>query len=507
MKKIVLIIMILTIISKFIGFGRELVLSYFYGASGISDAYLISTTIPTVVFAFIGMGIATSYIPIYSNIAEHTGIKQADLFTSKLANLLLVLCTLVVILVLIFTNSIVKMFASGFEGETLNLAVDFTRITVFGVYFSALVYVFTGYLQFNKNFSIPALIGVPYNLFVISSIYVSIKLNTAVLPIGILMAIISQLVILLPSVYKKGFRYKPIFHLNDENIRSITKLALPVILGTSVNQINKLVDRTIASQIAVGGISILNYTNRLVSFVLVLFATSVATVIYPTISKLATENNIKGLKKSLSEAISVINLLVIPTTIGAMVFAEPIVRLLFGRGAFDSQAISMTSYALFFYSTGMIGYGLREVLSRAFYSLQDTKTPMINAAVAVILNIILNIILSKFLGLGGLALATSISAIFCTILLLISLRKKIGPFGMKSTAISFIKIICASLLMGIIAKLLFNYLIITNSQNLSLIVSISVGALVYFITVYFMKIKDVDIIINAIKRKMKKTTI
>jgi putative peptidoglycan lipid II flippase len=153
----------------------------------------------------------------------------------------------------------------------------------------------------------------------------------------------------------------------------------------------------------------------------------------------------------------------------------------------------------------MIGFGLREVLSRAFYSLQDTKIPMINATIAMVINIVLNIILSKFLGIGGLALATSISAIFCTSLLFISLRKKIGSFGMKNITISFIKILCASLVMGVIAKVFYDILLNNINANLSLILSIGIGAVVYFIIIYFMKIEEVDIIVNAVKKKLKRS--
>ena len=196
-----------------------------------------------------------------------------------------------------------------------------------------------------------------------------------------------------------------------------------------------------------------------------------------------------------------VNLLVIPATFGSMIFAEQIVRLLFNRGMFDTQAISMTTSALFFYSLGMIGFGLRDVLSRAFYSMQDTKTPAINAAIAVVLNIILNIIFSKFLGIGGLALATSISAIFGTVLLFISFRKKIGPFGMKSIVFSFGKIVAASVIMGIIAKFSFNRMLMTFGENVSLILSISIGAVIYGIIIYFMKIEEVDILVGALKKR------
>jgi putative peptidoglycan lipid II flippase len=231
---------------------------------------------------------------------------------------------------------------------------------------------------------------------------------------------------------------------------------------------------------------------------------SIVTVMYPLISKMAAEKNFAGLKRALSQAISGINLLVIPATVGAMIFAEPIVRMLFGRGAFDEQAIMLTSVALFFYALGMVGIGLREVLSRAFYSLRDTKTPMYNATIAVTLNIVLNIILSRFIGLGGLALATSISALFCTFLLFISLRKKIGPFGLLEITRSFVKIVVASLVMGLLAKWVYEVLLLYLSANISLLLAIAIGAGVYFVLIYFMKIKEVEEIIRLAKQELKK---
>jgi putative peptidoglycan lipid II flippase len=280
-------------------------------------------------------------------------------------------------------------------------------------------------------------------------------------------------------------------------------IALPVIAGQSVNQINVLVDRTLASGIAVGGISALNYANRLNGFIQGLFVASISTVLYPMISKMAAEDNMKGLKASISEAISVINLLVIPATIGAMIFSKEIVTLLFGRGAFTPEAIDMTGGALFYYSIGMIAFGLRDILSRAFYALQDTKTPMINATIAVVINIILNLVLSKYLGIGGLALATSIAAIVGTLLLFIALRRKIGGFGLKEITKSFIKISIASILMGFIALGSFNFFSQNIRQNLALILAIGIGALAYAILIYFMRIPEVDRTIEAMKKKVK----
>lgn len=505
MKKTALMIMLVTVLSKTLGFVRDITLSYFYGASNITDAYLISITIPMVIFAFIGMGISTGYIPMYSRIEKNEGAREANRYTNNLVNVLLVVCTAIFIFGIMFTQPIVKIFASGFEGNTLSLAIRFTKISLVGIYFSGLIYVFSGFLQIKENYTVPALMGFPFNICIILSIVISSNGDILILSIGSVIATASQLIIMMPSVYKNGYRYKFVIDYKDEYIKKMVYIALPVIIGVSVNQINVLVDRTIASSIAVGGISALNYANRLNLFIQGIFVMPIATVMYPMISKMVAEDNMKGLKKTVSQAISSINLLVVPATVGAMIFAKPVVRLLFGRGAFDSQALSMTSYALLFYSIGMVGVGLREVLSRAFYSMQDTKTPMINAAIGMVLNIILNIILSRFLGIGGLALATSIAAIFTTILLFISLRKKIDSFGMKQISISFLKILFTSLVMGLIAKLSFDYLTPNIfSQNSSLLIAIGIGAVTYFVIIYFMKIDDVDVIVNAIKKKLRR---
>lgn len=503
MKKTALLLMIITVFSKIFGFAREISLSYFYGATSISDIYIVSLTIPLAIFGFIGTGVATGYIPMYSKIENELGEEEGNRFTNNLVNILLLVCTFILIIGLVFTKPIVKAFALGFTGETLELAVKFTRITMFQVYFMGLVIIFSGFLQIKKSYFVPALTGFPMNFVIIISMIISKRTNVMVLVVGSVIAYVAQLIFLIPFIRKKGYRYKFIFDLKDKYIKDMANIVGSVIIGVSVNQINTLVDRTMSSQISDGAMSALNYAGRLNGFVHGLFVVSIATVMYPMISKMAVKDNMSGLKKSLLDAVSAISLVVIPTTIGAMIFAKPIVELLFNRGAFDSKAVAMTAEALFFYSFGMVAFGLRDILSRVFYSLQDVKTPMINAAIALSINIILNIILSKLLGIGGLALATSISGIFCTTLLFISLRKKIGPFGVKSIAASSIKILCASLIMGLAAKLSFVFLLKNISTNLALVFSIALGALIYFVLVYIMRVKDVELLVNAIKRRLK----
>ncbi|MEK5491328.1 murein biosynthesis integral membrane protein MurJ [Paenibacillus sp. FSL R7-0297] len=496
MRKTAIFIILITVVSNALGFLRDIVLSYFYGTTGVSDAYLISLTIPGIIFTFIGVGLSTIFIPVYSSALSEKNQISADKFMNNTINFLLIACSFIAIIGLVFAEESVKLFASGFKGETLRLAVSFTRISVFGIYFSGLIYILNGYLQMKNKFIITVAMGLPFNIIGILFIFLGHKFNIMLLSLGSIASVAVQFLFLLYFAKKQGFRYELILNKDDEYFKKMLNLSLPVILGVSVNQINSLVDQMIASNLVAGGISALNYANKINLSVNTIFVMSVVTMLYPKISKLAAEKNFEELKKSAIETINIIIIIILPITMGILIFSKQIITLLFGRGAFNSLAIEMTSEVLIYFSIGMIGFGLREVLSRVFYSMQDTKTPMLNAAIGLVLNIILNIILSKFLGIGGLALATSISAIFTTILLFISLTIKVGDFSFKKIMGDFTKVLISSVIMALGSQQLFLYFSSRFSSNISLVISILSGVLIYSFLIYILKI---DIVTNLVK--------
>lgn len=503
MNKTTLILMIVEIVSKIVGFTKYIILGLYYGTSYMTDAYLISLTIPLTIFDSIGNGITTTFIPIYSKMLSRGKDKESAEYVSNLINVLFVCSTFIITFSIAFAPYLVKLFASGFSQKTFHLTVILTRVAIIGIYFTTLISVLTGFLYANKNYIVPKIMKIPFNLIIIFSIIISSKTNIVLLSVGTLLAIITEFVALAFFSYKRGYRHIFRIDLNDQNLRKMQKLSVSTIIGTSVEDINKLVDRTIASQIIIGGISALSFADRLNEFVQQIFVGSVVTVMYPNFAKMVADGKMNKFKTLLSGAIGTIYLTIVPAAVGAMIFSKPIVEILFGRGAFDFQAVHLTSQGLFFYSIGMIPFGTREVLSKALYSLQDMKTPMINAGIAMILNFVLNMILSRYLGIGGLALASSISAIVCTALLFTNLRKKIGSFCLKSVAISFIKILFASVIMGALAQFTYQSLMNNINENISLLFSIGVGAFVYIIIIYFMKIEEVDLMVRKVKKKIK----
>ncbi|MDK2564684.1 murein biosynthesis integral membrane protein MurJ [Romboutsia sedimentorum] len=504
-------LMAVTLIAKFLGFGRELALATAYGASGTSDAFLVAMNIPAVIFTAIGTSLGTAFIPLYCDVDSKLGEREANKFTNNVFNIVVLICLAFSVIGVLFTPQIVKLFAIGFKGETLAQAIYFTRIMLLGMAFLGMSYIMMAYLQVKENFMIPGLMPVPYNMFIIIAILVSVKVSPYLLPWGALIGLLFQFLFQLPFAMKKGFRYRPYINLKDEYLKKMLWLIGPVLIGVAVNQINTIVDRTIASTLVEGSISALNYANKLNQFVMGMFIVSISSVIYPMLSKLSSENNKDKFNRSISTSINAVTLIVIPISVGAIILANPIVKLLFQRGEFDARATQMTAIALMFYSVGMIGFGLRDILGKVFYSLKDTKTPMINGVIAMGLNITLNITFVKFtnMQLAGLAFATSISALVTIALLFISLRRKIGPFGGKSIALVMIKSMISAALMAVVALFAYNTIAsILGSgaiqEIITLAASVGMGALVYGISIILLKVSEVNLILDTIKSKIKK---
>lgn len=501
MKKVIANVILITVLAKVLGFAREILLSYFFGATGISDAYLVSQTIPGTIFQFVGTGLATSFIPVFMNILTKEGKKRADSFTNTVISIVFIFSTFVILLVWVFTPFIIKIFASGFQGQTLYYAIWFTRINIMSLYFSSMIYVFTSYLQACNKFKMVAFAAIPNSIVIIASIILGAKLHIYALPIGSVVAVFIQLIFIYAGVKQREFKLSLNVDFKNKYVKEVYKLMIPVIIGVSVNQINVLVDRTIASNVAIGGISALLYADSLVMFVQGIFAQSIATIYYPTITLMSEENKISELKSQISEALGGMVFLLLPITVGAVILARPIVSLLYGRGAFSENAVNMTSIALMFYSIGIVAFGVRELLSRVFYAFHDTKTPMKNAMYGMILNIILNIILSRTMGIGGLAFATSMSSIVTSMLLFLHLTERIGVFIKPNFIKNILKILISVFVLGVISAIMYYIVFEKYGLYCRLFLTVFIGGVVYFIMTLILKIEIVTDIIREIKHK------
>lgn len=497
-----LILMVLTVLSKVFGFAREMVLSYFYGASTVSDAFVIAHSIPIVLIGVVSNGITTSYIPMYSSILEKKGKRRADRFTSNLVNVTFVIATLAIIFGEVFTTPLVKIFAFGLEGEALQLAVEFTRFSLLSIYALVISAVFRGYLNLHDEFVVPAATGFILNIIIISSIVLSKSTTVHILGLGLFLANTLQYVIFIKPMRKTGFKNKKIFDLKSVHLREMLRISIPVMIGVAVMELNNVADKFFASFLATGAITNLNYAQRLAGFVSGIVIVSITTASYPEMSRYGSTGDIDGLKKSTVSSIGLANFLVFPASVGLMALAQPIMDLLFGRGAITPQDVVAMSAALFCYGPMLMAQGARDVLNRSFYAIKDTKTPMVVSSIMVAINIILDGVLLKPLGLHGLAAATSLATIAGMLMMYVIFRKKIGQFGFKALLMNYIKVGLASVLMGFSTHFVYGFLLNRVHGILALVGSMLIAVIVYAVLVLFLKVEEVNKAFDLIKSKV-----
>lgn len=505
----VLLIIIFTLGSKFLGFLREVLIASKFGSGKQTDTFFIAASATTLIGSFILNSISTTFIPVISEVETKEGRKGKIKHTNNMLNLTAALSLILIIIAFIGTPLIVKILASGFKGEQFVLAVKLIRIGLPIILFSGLIGVLKGFLESEHRFYATALIGLPFNLvYIFYLIFISSLFEIKGLMISAVIAVLSQLLVQIPELRRAEFRYKFIFDLKDNYIKRVLYLSLPVIVGVAINDINAIVDKTLASRLVSGSISALNYANRLNGLVLGVFISAITTVVFPLLAEEFSNDNLSGVKKIMAYGVNIILLITIPATVGLIILATPIVQVAFERGAFTPDDTIMTSSALIFYSLGLVASSLRLLITRVYYSLQDTKTPMINGAISLGLNIIFNFIFIQFMAHAGLAFATSIANTVATLLLYYELKKKIGSLGTKGYVSNFIKAGFASVIMGVIVYVvyhgLFGLLGVSKMANLlSLLSAVGIGILVYGVLCYIFGIKEVKDLIKRSKNRVR----
>ncbi|MGO4987352.1 murein biosynthesis integral membrane protein MurJ [Gallicola sp. Sow4_E12] len=504
MKSVAAVLMIISALSKILGFLREMVFSYFFGTGITKDAYVIATAIPTILAGFVGTALTIGNIPIYTR-ENKKGREWGDLFTSRIANLIFVIVTLFVIAVLVYPEGVVKLIAGGYEGEVLKLTIQYMRIMIFSLYAISLFSLYQGYLNANDSFVLSALAPFSMNAVIILFTIAAGMVDKIYLPLGFIVSYFVQFMFIVPGLKKLHYSYRLSFSIKDESVKDFIRLALPMMMALIVSNIANLIDNNIASYLTPGGVSALDYSYRIIGIVTGILIFPITTAIYPTMSKMGTQGQIPELKKIITENSTTISILNVPSIIGLIVLSRPIISAIYGRGAFGEESVLMTSTVLIFYAPMLIGMGITDIYNRAFYSLQDTKTPVIVSSISMIADIVLNFLLSPIMGLSGLALSSSIGRVVNAVLLMWVLRMRIGKIGLKVFVHKFIIIAATSIIMGIFAYVFNDFAASAMDPMLGLMLTIIFATALYFSILSVMKVISIqEIIIKAVRFKKKK---
>lgn len=500
-----------TLLSRILGFIRDMVIARYFGAGFSTDAFFVAFRIPNLLRRLFAEGsLSIAFIPVFTEHLKNNGKDQAFQMARSALRLLAVILVLVTITGILLAPAVVHVIAPGFSDspDKHELTVLLTRIMFPYVFFICLVALCMGILNVLGHFAAPALAPVFLNLAIIASVFlISPEMEAPVLALafGVLAGGVLQLLLQLPFLIKKGFLFWEKAALYHPGLKKIGKLMLPAIFGAGVYQVNILAGTLLASLLEEGSISYLYYADRLVQFPLGVFAISTATAILPSISRQAAEKDYESVKETFAYAMRLIFFITLPSMVGLIVLREPIVKILFQRGSFSAEATQMTAYALLCYAVGLWAFSAVRVVVSTFYALSDTKTPVKIAIISIAANIILGILLMWPLGHGGLALATSLASMMNFGMLVIALRTRLGAIGWRNMCFSILRSFVCALLMGIVVWVL-SCLIIPDQGSLweklaGVSASVALGLLLYIFLSFLVKSPELEYIYYIFKKR------
>ncbi|MBT6408515.1 MAG: murein biosynthesis integral membrane protein MurJ [Nitrospina sp.] len=501
----------MTLLSRLFGFLRDVVIAMAFGSSASADAFFVAFRIPNMQRRILGEGAVTAaFIPVFTETLTQRGESVAWKITANLFNILFIALTLASLFILIFSPAVITVFAPGFLDEPgkFELTVKLTRWMAPYLFFIGLAAFCMGILNSLKVFALPAATPILQNItMILSVLIIAPQMDEPImgLAIGVLVGGALQLLIQLPAVIKRGFRFEKTLNFKQEEVVKIARLMGPVILGLAVYEVNIMVDTLLASLLPGGSISYLYYGNRLVQLPLGIFAVALGVALLPTLSSQAAKGNLKELVQTVGFSIRLILFITIPATIGLIILREPIVNTLWERGEFLASTTEGTAIALLYYSVGLCAYSGIKIIAPAFYSLQDTKTPAKIGIYSMLLNMVLNLILMGPLQHGGIALATSLSALFNVALLIYHLRKRLGLMGGRKILRSTVKMSLAAITMGAITFLtkerFFHVGDPLSARLFALTACISIGILVYALISHFTRNEEWRFLLDLRKKK------
>lgn len=436
-----LLVMIITMVSRVLGLVRAGIIAYYFGASAMTDAFFSAFKISNFFRQLLGEGaLGSSFIPLYNERVESEGEENSKQFIYSILNLLFIFSTIVTILMLIFSQGIIDGIVSGFPDETKIIASRLLKIMSVYFVFISLSGMVCAILNNFKQFAVPASTSIFFNLAIIlASMYFGKTYGIDALAYGVVIGGLFQFLVVLPAFFKimKGYSFK--IDWKDPYLKKIFIMICPMLIGIVARQVNTIVDQMFASYLAEGGVSALENATRLYLLPVGVFGVSISTVIFPALSKAMSKNDLDGATDNIIKGLNILLFLIIPSTAVLTFYAPEVIRLTLSYGKFDEEAVRVTSQDLLYYSLGLYFYTAIYLMTRAFYSVKNSKYPVKFSIISIVINIVLNFLLIKSMAYRGLALSTSIASGVNFFLLLIVFRRKYINFSLKKSYIFFIK--------------------------------------------------------------------
>lgn len=506
------LVSILALISRVLGFGREAAIAAVFGASSATDVLLVASLIPFTVASVAGEALSVALVPIY--VQAH---RRADNVAHRLASNVFFLSGIILIFLAILGALIAPwgahLIAPGLSQSAAAEASRLMRWMMCVIVFVGLGGVLSGILQARLRFAPPAFVGVAYNMVMITFV-ISLGphwgISAAV--IGFIVGTLFYLLIQWPVLWRMGVRLSPFperpwrYVVLDRDVRRLVWILLPILAVSILRNMNVVVERIFASSLAEGSISALNFAFTLVNLPNSLLFIPLATVLYPTFAQFVVDGRGDSFRRSIMDAVGLTFFLVVPLAVVTVVMAEPLVRLLFQRGAFDMHATGLTSLATVFYGFGLPAFALGEIFRRALFAMGKPWVAVRVTMIAVAVNIILNFLLVGLFAHGGIALAASVSAYLAVGMLFLALRRDAGLTGSYALVSVVLRVALAATAMGLVLRPAYGWASgIWPGQGLlvqigSLTTASVLGGVTYLLITRMLRVPEFWILYHMVRR-------
>lgn len=498
------ILSLLTIVVKTVGFFKQAVISYYFGASSMMDSYLVITDFVNEIGVMFFSAIAVTFISIYDE--EQKNKSKKSEFVSNAFSGLLTFAVILIFIIAAFAKPIVRILAPGFSADAINdliIKLRWVSILLANICISN---IFIAILNAEKRFGIAKSIGlIQSGCLVFACIFFAPIIGIKSLYYGFFAYYLIENIFLFVNV-RKYFHFKFGNPFSDARVRKLISLSVPVFIGLAVVQINAMIDKAIASQLAAGSVSGMSYGHFIFSTIHSIFVGSTTTVLYSYFANYIVEENEGVMVEKIRNSLLLLTAILGPICLCCCINSSDIIRVIYGRGIFDENAIRITSSAFMGYAFGIVAVAVRDVYIQAIYAYKRNAIAMINGIVGVIINILLSVLLSKYIGVLGIAIADSAAYLILAILSFKS-ACSIMPEIKKSLTGRDIVIICVSITVSLACGILLKNFMIGSHHFIRLMVNCVAIFSVYFLMMFLFKHESITLVKYAVLKKLKQSNV
>lgn len=511
-----MLIAVAGIVSRILGFLRDRILASHFGAGDVLDAYYAAFRIPDLIYSFLVLGaLSAAFIPVFTSLLADKKEDEAWKLTSGMLHLILFALGVLALFGVFFAPWLIGLIAPGFVLEKREIAIMLTRVMLLSPIFLAVSAVFGGVLVSFKQFAAYSFAPVFYNIGIICGALFLVPLFGSIgLAWGVVLGSFLHMLVQYPSLYRTGFHYQPYFLYawKDQAVRQVMKLMVPRSLGIAVSQVSLLVTTVFASTLASGSLAVFTLANNIQSVPLGLFGIAFALAVFPSLSFFAAKERENNFFEILTQTSRRILFFVLPLSLSMIIFRAQFVRVILGSGQFDWEDTILTFEVLGLLSVSLFAQSLIPLFARAFFALQNTKTPFYIAFWSVALQIVLIPLLLPQYAVLGLAAAFSVGSIVNLVLLYLALRRRVSVWDDRAFLYPMFKILFAALVAGAIAQASKSVFALTINELdtfvkvfLQLLTGLTIGGVSFVMVCHWFKIDELQMVkrffINKVLRQ------